>query len=116
MARGRVMAVLDRYLKFAVQCGASDLHLPLGREPTGRQHGRLRKASVPALSARDNEVMLTEILTPPQRETLDQRHSVDFCYDLAGAGRFRASVYRQRLGLAGTFRVLPQRVPTLAEL
>jgi twitching motility protein PilT len=110
------MAVLDRYLKFAVQCGASDLHLTLGREPTVRLHGALRKASVPALAPRDNEAVLTEILTPPQRETLAKRYSVDFCYDLPGSGRFRASVYRQRLGLAGTFRVLPQRVPTLAEL
>src|SRR5262245_22006095 len=110
------MAVLDRYLKFAVQCGASDLHMPLGREPSVRQHGSLRKANVPALSPRDNEVILTEILTQSQRETLAKRHSVDFCYDLVGTGRFRANVYRQRLGLAATFRVLPQRVPTLAEL
>ena len=45
------MAVLDRYLKFAVQYGASDLHMCLGREPTVRLHGTLRKIKVPPLSA-----------------------------------------------------------------
>jgi len=59
---------------------------------------------------------LREILNLDQRAILAERDSVDLCYNLAGTGRFRVNVYRQRLGLAGTFRALPQRVPTLAEL
>jgi twitching motility protein PilT len=110
------MAVLDRYLKFAAQAGASDLHMCLEREPSLRLHGLLRKLSAPIWRPKEVEEILLEVLTPEQRQVLDEQKSVDFCYDLPGAGRFRANVYRQRLGLAGTFRVLPQKVPTLAEL
>ncbi len=110
------MAVLDRYLKFAAQAGASDMHLSLEREPTVRLHGTLRSLNAARLSPAENEAVLTEVLTAAQRKTLDERKSVDFCYHLPGTGRFRASIYRQRLGLAGVFRVLPQKVPTLAEL
>ncbi len=110
------MAVVDRYLRFAVQAGASDLHLSLGREPTVRLWGTLRKLKPPMMSPRENEVLLTEILTPEQRQTLAERRSVDFCYELEGWGRFRVSIYQQRLGIAGVFRVLPREIPTLAQL
>ena len=109
-------AVLDRYLKFAVQYGASDLHMCLGREPTVRLFGTLRKIKVPSLSAEENETILMEVLTPAQREALAKQKSLDFRYEVPDVGRFRANVYRQRLGMGGTFRVLPSRVPTLQEL
>lgn len=110
------MLVLDRFLKFAVQSGASDLHMSPTREPTVRLHGTLRKLNAPLWRPQELEEILLEILTPAQRAVLDERKSVDFCYQFEGAGRFRANIYRQRLGLAGTFRVLPHKVPTLAEL
>jgi len=115
-ARKTLMAVLDRYLRFAVQYGASDLHMCLGREPTVRLHGTLRKIKVPSLNPDENEAILTEILTSPQREAFAKHRSIDFRYEVPDLGRFRCNVYRQRLGMGGTFRVLPSRVPTLAEL
>jgi twitching motility protein PilT len=110
------MPVLDRYLKAAAQVGASDLHMTLGREPTVRLHGVLRKLRAPPLSPEENESILLEALTREQRHTLAEYKSVDLCYEAAGLGRFRANVYRQRLGLAGAFRALPQKVPTLEQL
>ena len=56
------MALLDRYLKFAVQAGASDLHLSLGREPTVRLHGVLQKIKAPILKKEENEKLLLEVL------------------------------------------------------
>jgi twitching motility protein PilT len=110
------MAALDRFLRFAVQAGASDLHLTLGREPTLRLHGSLRRIHAAPLGTKENEGLLLEILAPEQRNRLAERRSVDLCYEVPGTGRFRANVFQQRLGLAGTFRVLPQKVLTLAEL
>jgi twitching motility protein PilT len=110
------MKVLDRLLKFAVQSGASDLHLTPTHEPTLRLHGTLRKLNAPPSPPTELEELLFEVLTTEQREILAEKKSIDLCYDLPGTGRFRVNIYRQRLGLAGNFRVLPQRVPTLAEL
>jgi twitching motility protein PilT len=110
------MIVLDRYLKFAAQSGASDLHVSPVAEPTVRLHGMLRKLNAPLWRPQEVEELLFEALTPEQRRVVEEKKSIDFCYDLPGTGRFRANIYRQRLGLAGTFRALPQKVPTLAEL
>jgi twitching motility protein PilT len=110
------MAVLDRYLKTAVQIGASDLHLSLGREPTVRFHGTLRKLKTSPLTPEENYELLTEILSSTQRQILEEQKSIDICYNVPGLGRFRANIYHERLGLGGAFRVLPQRVPTLQEL
>jgi twitching motility protein PilT len=110
------MAVLDRFLRFAVQAGASDLHLTPGREPTVRLHGLLRKIKASSLTSEETASILHEALLPAQWEMLEKHQSVDLCYEAPGLGRFRANVYRQRLGLAGAFRALPRKVPTLAEL
>ena len=37
--------------------------------------------------------MLFEILTPAQKQRLEERQSVDLGYGLAGVARFRANVY-----------------------
>jgi twitching motility protein PilT len=110
------MAVIDRLLKFVAQSGASDLHVTPCREPTVRLHGQLRKVSAPPWAPDEQEQILKEILSPALQKTLADRQSVDLCYDVPGTGRFRSNIYRERLGMAGTFRALPQRVPTLAEL
>jgi Tfp pilus assembly pilus retraction ATPase PilT len=44
-------AAIDRYLRFAIQSGASDFHLSLAREPTVRLHGTLRKLKLPIPTA-----------------------------------------------------------------
>jgi twitching motility protein PilT len=110
------MAAIDRFLKFAVQSGASDLHVTPAREPTVRLHGTLRKLNVTQWRPEDSEAILSEVIVPGQRQTFTKKQSADFCYELPGVGRFRVNLYRERLGLGGTFRVLPQRVPTLEEL
>src|SRR5262249_38338820 len=93
-----------------------DLHLSLNREITVRLHGTLRKLQGPMLTPEQNEALLMEVLTPEQQTLLADKKSIDFCYNLPGVGRFRSNVYWQRVGLTGVFRVLPQKVPTLAEL
>jgi twitching motility protein PilT len=110
------MAALDRFLRFSVQSAASDLHLSPGHEPTVRLHGTLRKIKAPILKAEEAQALLLEALTPYQKKILESKRSIDFCYEVPGLARFRANVFWQRLGLAGTFRTLPSKVPTLAEL
>jgi twitching motility protein PilT len=109
------MARLHALLQLAVQHNASDLHLREGTPPLMRVHGRLRPVPEHDGTETDTEALLT-ILTAPQRQLFEQRHDLDFAYELPGIGRFRANFLRQRHGIGAVFRVVPSRIPSLAEL
>jgi twitching motility protein PilT len=109
------MAKLHALLQLAVQHNASDLHLREGMPPLMRVHGRLRP--VPEYDGTESATdALLAILTDAQRQLFEQRHDLDFAYALPGIGRFRANFLRQRHGMGAVFRVVPNRIPSLAEL
>lgn len=107
---------LDRLLAETRRIGASDFHLSIDTTPTVRLDGELRRIGKRAFTAEDTERTVLEVLTPAQREVFDREHQLDFCYEVAGVGRYRANVYRERLGVGGVFRVIPNEVPNIVDL
>jgi twitching motility protein PilT len=83
--------------------------------PLIRVHGRLRPLPENDGTASDAEALL-KILTDAQRQHFEQRHDLDFAYELPGVGRFRANFLRQRQGIGAVFRVIPSHIPSLEEL
>jgi twitching motility protein PilT len=57
-----------------------------------------------------------EFLNEAQLQMIHAHGSVDFCYDVPGLARFRASVVRQRRGWESVFRVINTRIRTMQEL
>jgi len=107
---------LDSFFAYAVEQGASDL-LVIAESPiTLRIAGSLTPIASPSLSAEDTHSLLVEILTPAQQAQLQRSRSVDLCFSRPGIGRFRANVHYQRGTLSGSFRLLPETVPTLESL
>ncbi len=106
---------LDAYLEMAREMGASDLHFQVDSPPFLRLHGRIVYLDHPTLTPESTEPRILEILKDHEREVLQSRLDADFCYE-AEHGRYRANVFRQRKGLDAVFRVIPDHVPTLAEL
>ncbi len=51
-----------------------------------------------------------------QHQELQRNKSVDLCFTREGIGRFRANVHFQRGTLAGSLRLLPDKIPTLESL
>jgi twitching motility protein PilT len=95
---------------------ASDLHLKPMRPPLLRIKGKLVPLKSEALQPKELEEMLLEILTPAQRQKLEEHQSVDIGYGLTGVARFRANVYVQRGSLAAVFRRIPFKLPSIEEL
>lgn len=96
---------------------ASDLHLTVGLPPMVRVNGDLaRLPGLAALMPADTEALAGQLLTPRQLEVFGQSGNIDFSRGLAGAGRFRINVYRQRSSVALAIRLIPVGVPGLAEL
>jgi twitching motility protein PilT len=113
---GAMPARLDRILAYAVRLGASDVHVHSGAPLEMRRHGQLAAMEPTPLDPAVAERAIREILTPEQQSELDRRGQIDLAYAVAGAGRFRANVYRQQRGLDAVFRAIPPRPPTLSDL
>jgi twitching motility protein PilT len=110
------LASLDAILSQAVRRAASDLLLIAGAGVTMRVGGALTAPIGPPLSAEDTRGLLLPLLTPAQTQDLQRDKSVDLCFSREGIGRFRANIHFQRGGLAGSVRLLPEKIPTLESL
>jgi twitching motility protein PilT len=107
---------LDQLLAYAVRETASDLLLIAGAPVTLRIGGALSRPAGQPLEAEDIRSLLLPVLTPAQIQELQRNRSVDLCFHREGIGRFRANIHYQRGTLAGSLRLLPERIPTLESL
>ncbi len=110
------MALLDKVFKAAVDMQASDVHVAPGEPFLVRRMGKLVRLKSQVLTDEHTIKVLSELLTPAQRETLSREQQLDFAYELKGLGRFRGSVMLHNNGMSGVFRVIPLQIPTLAQL
>jgi twitching motility protein PilT len=99
---------LDQLLRFAVEQGASDVHLKVGSRPRLRVDGRLREGPFDTVEPTDTDRLATAVIPRSRAESFAAEHECDFMYGIAGLGRFRVSAFRQR-GYVGLVlrRVLP---------
>lgn len=102
------MLDLDGLLRFAVEQGASDVHLKVGSRPRLRVDGRLREGPFDTVEPGDAERAAAAVIPRSRTETFATQNECDFMYGIAGLGRFRVSAFRQR-GYVGLVlrRVLP---------
>ena len=107
---------LDALLTHAIRRGASDILLIAGTPVTLRVGGALSPASGQALGAEDTRQILLPLLTAAQAQELQRNKSADLCFSREGIGRFRANIHYQRGTLAGSLRLLPEKIPTLESL
>ena len=107
---------LNSLLRLMTDRGASDLHLKPTRPPLLRISGRLMPLEVEALAPEDVSSMLLDVLTPPQKQRLDETMAVDIGYGVHGLARFRGNIFMQRGTLAGTFRRIPYEIQNIEEL
>ena len=107
---------LDQFLTLAVRRAASDLLLIAGAPVTLRIAGQLAPAAGPPLGSEEARNLLLPLLSQAQGRELERSKSVDLCFSREGIGRFRANIHHQRGSVAGSIRLLPEKVPTLESL
>jgi twitching motility protein PilT len=81
-----------------------------------RINGVLSSTVGQPLTGEDTRGFLLPLLGPSQAQELQKTKSADLCFTRPGIGRFRANVHYQRGTLAGTIRLLPEKIPTLESL
>ncbi len=80
---------------------------------TLRVSGALSHSTGAPLTAESTRNLLLSLMTQTQYQELQRVKSVDFCFSREGIGRFRANVHYQRGTVAGSVRLLPDKMPTL---
>ena len=113
------MAAIDRFLKYAVSVGASDLHLAARTRPMMRVHVSIVPVSeqdTQALSAEAMQQLVEEIMPQRAKEELEQRRDADFAYGVEQLGRFRVNVFHNHLGTGAVFRHIPSKILTFEQL
>jgi twitching motility protein PilT len=108
---------LDDLLRDVLAAGASDLHLTVGVPPTMRVRGAMEQmAGAPALTGSEVRRLVLGALTQRQRERLLADGEVQSAHGIPGTGRFRVSAFVQRNSVGAVFRLVPDHVPSPAEL
>jgi twitching motility protein PilT len=108
---------LAELLKYAVEYGASDLHLTVGRPPMVRIAGRLIPSGYETeLTADESKALVYSILTDDQKARFEEEHELDFSIGIPGVSRFRVNVFLQRGCVAGVFRTIGESIPTFEAL
>jgi twitching motility protein PilT len=103
-------------LRFAMERGASDLHISAGEPPMVRVQGDLLRIEHPALAADETHQLIFEVMNDAQRRHFQEHLEVDFAYTLGSGARFRVNAFMHQRGEGAVFRQIPENVPHLDSL
>ena len=110
------MARIDAFLEIGRQQGGSDIHLAVGLPPLVRLDDELVPIPYRELTERECHDLVREIVTEDQWRWCESHGAVDLSYEGETTGRFRINVFHRRGGLSAVCRIIPDQVPTMAEL
>ncbi|MCX7641611.1 MAG: type IV pilus twitching motility protein PilT [Elusimicrobiales bacterium] len=110
------MLNINVLLKIMVQNLASDLHIRSDSPVYLRIHGKLVPIKDSTISTKEVENLITPIMTEKIRKVFNEKHEVDFSYEIENIGRFRFNYYLQKSKPAIAIRHIPFQIPSLEEL
>ena len=107
---------LHRLLRLGFEKGASDIHFQVGYLPLYRFNGELVELKYKVLSMADTEAIARLLMEHEPAKTLDGVSEVDMAYEIAGEGRFRVNISRERKAYNIVLRVIPLSIKNFEEL
>jgi twitching motility protein PilT len=109
-------ALLSAMLRSAPK--VSDLFFSPGKPPMVEINGHLSAVGTRALAPDETRQIATELIGNNKHAlgNLREHGSCDVSYSLAGTSRFRVNIFMQRGSCVIVMRVIPSKVPELAEL
>ncbi|RWU11779.1 type IV pilus twitching motility protein PilT [Pseudidiomarina gelatinasegens] len=107
---------ITELLSFSVKHKSSDLHLSADSPPMIRVDGDVRKINIPALSHKEVQELVYDIMNDRQRKEYEQNLECDFSFEVPDLARFRVNAFVQNRGAGAVFRTIPSDVLTLEQL
>lgn len=111
------LRLLDPWLRYLWDTGATDLHLAAGTPPRVRIDGKL--LTVPestALSVEMVAAMVDGLLPAGEQELFRTDRQIDFAFSWADTARFRVNAFHQLDRPALALRLIPSQIPTPEQL
>src|SRR5262245_1319942 len=110
------MTQLEELLSYLHEIQGSDLHLKPGAVPHVRVDGQLKTTPFEAPAPGVVESLASSILDAARQDELATTGETSSGFSVAGLGRFRVAIHRQRGTLAMVVRRVPPEIPDLDEL
>lgn len=107
---------IDDLLQQVMDKKASDLHLSAMQPPIVRVAGKLQPLDYEPFTPEEVQKLIYSFLTNEQRKTLELNWELDCSYGVAGIGRFRVNVYKQRGTYAAALRTITTNIPAFESL
>jgi twitching motility protein PilT len=107
---------IHELLTFAVEHGASDIHVSAGEVPAVRIDGEIRRLELDPLSGDDAKRMAYSVMNAKQKTIFEKAMEIDFSIGLKGLARFRVNVFTQARGIGLVMRQIPSKVMTLEQI
>ena len=107
---------MEEILKFAVEKGASDVHLISNVPPKIRVSGDLLNVvGFEEANSDLNNAMVLSLLSEEQLKVFSKDKELDFSFEAVGV-RFRANVYLQKDNPACALRLISSKIPEFEDL
>ena len=109
--------LLNDFLHRARELDCSDIHLSAGSLPFVRRYKEVYLLpDQDVLSVHAAEVLNKAPLDDEQLAHFNEHHDLDYGYSIAEDDRYRTNLMQQRLGMAGSYRVIDNHVRSIREL
>ena len=103
-------------LLIAAHEGASDLHICADSRIFVRQNRAVAYKSTGIVSAKVARALNLSILSDEQANYFNDKKDLDFALPFSSGQRFRVNLMQHKEGIAGTYRIVPAKTPSLEEL
>jgi len=110
------MVRLVDLLQHLMEERGSDLIVKVGSPPRLRRDGKLLRTDLPAMTPGEIEAVATELLAGTRAQDFAAAGEVDVAHSVAGLGRFRVNIYRQRGSVSLAIRRVVPGAPAIADL
>ena len=107
---------LDDYLRIMVARNASDLYLTTAAPPSIKVDGAMTPIEPVLLPPDRVRSIAYPLMRPDQIEAFERRPEMNLAYALAGTGRFRVNIFKQRNQVAMVIRHIRTVIPSMESL
>lgn len=107
----------DEMVRFAVENGASDIHLASNNLPSYRKNGKIMSYKGTEILDEDTVMKyIDEVLEPADYLKFCNTGDIDSAYQFENLARFRINAFKQRHGATLVMRVIKMNPPKLGDL